>query len=211
RDLEFDDRVAEVVLQRGTLRRIVLENQDALVLIRDTQFLFGANHALGLDAANLARLEGLVLQLLGVAVDQAGAGKGEGDLLPLRDIRRAGNDGQATIFAGINVGEDKAVGIRMGLYIHDLTDVDLVPTRANLLDARGFETGHRQAGGKVGGRNVDVDQVLKPTIGYVHVLLIPFDESSTRYRSSLSAVSSAGHEVRRYGASDLCSWCSTRR
>ena len=68
RELDVEDVSPRTCGQRRADRRVLGQDEDALVLVGEAELLLGADHARGLDAADLRRLEHG--RLAGVAVDQ---------------------------------------------------------------------------------------------------------------------------------------------
>jgi hypothetical protein len=120
------------------------------MLVRDAELLFGADHPFRLNAADHARLERLDLRrrAVRVAVEEASAGERKHNLLPSRNVRCTGDDGQAMI-AGLDVGQDQPVRVGVLLDVADFGDEDLVaPHLADLRDLLGLETCHGEAVGQ---------------------------------------------------------------
>jgi hypothetical protein len=150
-DLELDYGLAEPVSEGEADRSRGVEDHDPLVLVGDAELLLRADHPLRGDAADDAGFERPICGRIGVAVDQAGAGKGEGDLLPGGNVRRAGDDLQP-VGAGLDRRQDEAVGVGVALDALDQADEDLVPRGADRFDFLRFESGHGQAMGQFGRR-----------------------------------------------------------
>ena len=173
-DVEREDRIAQVVDQRRPHRRIIRQDQVALVLLAQVELLLRADHPFGHDAANLVRLQLDDPALLAVAVHQPRAGEGEGHLRSLApaevlvDVRievgRARDDPQRRLAAVLDPHQGQPVGLRVPLHVQDLADVDLVPIPqlADLVDGLDFHPRQRQPLGQRRRREGEVDEVFEP-------------------------------------------------
>ncbi len=117
------------------------------MFLAQAEFLLRAGHAFGHDSANLARFKRLVFQFVGIRVDQASPGERKRDLLPLSDVRGAGDNGELML-TGFNVGEHEPVSIGMLRHAAHQAYKHVVPAVADMLDLLCLKTGHGHALGE---------------------------------------------------------------
>ena len=81
RQIDLKDLVAQVLTQRRAHGSILGQDKNAFVLLAQTQFKLGTDHAARFDAANLCLFQLLVWAgpLVGIGVEQERALAGEGD------------------------------------------------------------------------------------------------------------------------------------
>jgi len=148
--LQLQNDIPHEVGQRHADRCIVLQDDDALVLVGNAQFLEGADHGIGRDAANLRRLQFLEDFLLHMAVEQDGTAQGDHHLLPLvsdLDVGRTGDQRLGPAFPISDDGQREPIGIGMAFHFEDFADQDLVlvPHRSGFLCLDVQTIGRRQA------------------------------------------------------------------
>ena len=165
---DVEDGLAEHVGEGGADFEGVVEDEDALVFVGEAEFALRADHAGGLDAADLGFLE-LAGCAVAVGVDQFRALQGEGDGLAGGDVGCAADDGLGGVAAVVDGGEAEAVGVGVGLQGEDATDADAVaPAGAGAFDVLDFGTGHGEAVGELLDGEGDVDVVGEPGEGDLH-------------------------------------------
>ena len=127
-DVDFQNSVAHIFHQRPAGRGVVIQNDDALVLLGDAKLFFGANHRKGINPANFGALEGgeYLPGLVTVVKARAFTGIGHferfgqrSNALVLEQIGRAGQNHPFTR-AVVQAAQDQAVSIGVR---HDLIDL----------------------------------------------------------------------------------------
>ncbi len=161
------------------------------MILGDAEFLLGADHRVGLDAANGGALERCELQAVGMAVVQRGTLFGIRHLegrrelacaFEVEDIWRAGED-RVLLLAIKEIQQSQPVCVRMGHDLTNLGDDDLlaIPAEAAGLELAGLpgltlwkrqagvrdltdlQAGQGQLAGDVlDGEALEVDEVLQP-------------------------------------------------
>ena len=201
RQLDVEHDVAEDVLQRraGPVACVVLQQHDALVLVRESQLLFGADHASVGDAAQRAFLQTHAPRFCAVAVPKFCAFHGEGRpprrlqrplVTKLEEVARAGDALLQLVTAVIHHGQHEPVGVGVGAHLADGAQQDLVARpyqvirrrpahalhcalwQAQIVDGADLEAGQGQAFGEQLDRDVDVDQLAQPGKGNQHYVLL---------------------------------------
>ncbi len=177
---DVKDGVAHVLVERHTDRRVIVEDKDPCVLVRDAQLLLRADHSRRLDAADAGRLEDG--GLAGVAVDEAGADAGEGDLLPRRDVGRSTDYRHLLAATQVDGRQPQTVGVRVGVDAGNQPHGYALPVAADAVDGLDAEAGHGEPVGQLLGRKVDVYVFSQPAKGDSH----RFTQNCLRKRRSLA-------------------------
>ena len=97
---------------RGSVRLVGLQDQDAGVIGAQSQLVFGTNHALGAFAANLGRVDHQG-RAIGKGDRKRGANGGHEHFLPGGHIRSAADDLHGLTGADVDRTHRQAVGIGM--------------------------------------------------------------------------------------------------
>ena len=151
-------------------RRIVRQVQQAAMVVRQLQFLCGAQHSLRFDAAQLSDLD---LERLAVfARRQHGANQRARDLHPGAHVRRAADDGERGAGTGIDLADVEPVGIRMAGDFQHLGDHHAGKWRGDRHRFLDLESGHRQKMGELVGSQVRVGHRAQPVFRELHVLIL---------------------------------------
>ena len=119
RQLDGEQGVVEgqVIAQIGADRRVLGQHQEAAALVGDAEFLGRAQHAEGLDAAQLGRLD--------AEAGQVGAHQRAGDLDAGGGVGGAADDLQQLALPRVDLADAQLVGVGMLLGFDDLRDDDL--------------------------------------------------------------------------------------
>ncbi len=162
REFERDQRVIESkvaadVLADGCIGR---QGQQAAVIRGQPEFARRTEHAETLDAAHLGFLDCDARQL---RADQC-AGYDH----VLRHIRRAANDLQHAVLAGIDFAEFQLVSIGMLLGRQHARDDHIGKVGAGRTALLDFEAGHRQQMAQLVGRKRGIDEGAQPGFGKLH-------------------------------------------
>ena len=167
-------------------RRIVVEDDDALVFVAQAQFFFRTNHGVAQHAAQFGRLERHQHAAGLVAVVQCRAFFGKHDLRPvfesplsfqIKDVRRTGHNLMRFPHTVIDVGQHEPISVGMWPHLDDLGDDDLVPIpsefrarHADVLNVFDFESGQSQPPGQFFNRQRNLDVVFEPTDRNFHTV-----------------------------------------
>ena len=160
--LELDDehRVAEGVGERLPHGERPVEDEDAVVILSESELLFRAHHAFADDAADPPRLERQ--EPVAVAVPKRGADLGVRDDVARGEVRRTGDDGLLAAIAVVHRREEELVGVRMLLELRDAPHPDVLPAPARPLDAVDLGPAHVQLARDVVDRAAGVRVLLQP-------------------------------------------------
>ena len=137
RDVQFEaDVVHAEAYERRTSRDGIVENHDSTVVVRKTDFVFGANHAEAFDTANLGFLH---LELGAIREREFCANRGEHNRLTCCDVRGSANnlDGVRAVVHGSDV---QVIAIRVRIASENLCNEQLVIDLARFFHAFNFET-----------------------------------------------------------------------
>ena len=107
------------------------------MIVAEAEFVFGADHAARLDAADLGLFDH-------EAAGQSAAGQSHGNGLASGDIGRAANYG-VDCGADIDFADSQAIGVFVGVASLNTTDDYAVEALSEIIDALVFETSHGQA------------------------------------------------------------------
>ncbi|MEY3274856.1 MAG: hypothetical protein RL153_121, partial [Verrucomicrobiota bacterium] len=132
----------------------------------DAELVGGAHHAMGLDAADLADLDGEGLGVAGLGRER-GSGKDEGNLVAGLEVLGSADD-LALALSIVDAADGKAVGVGMGVPGKHMGDDDALELGGACLDALDFKPEHGEAFGEVGGRPIEVHEFLEPIEGDFH-------------------------------------------
>ena len=155
-DLEFEEGFFwEQFGDGGAGDRLGWQDEKALGVLGEFQFLGAAHHAFAFDAAEFA---GFDFEIAG----EDGAGEGEGDFVADFVVFRAADDLARVGGAVVDLANAEAVGVRVLFGGEDFGDDDFVDVSALLVDAGDFEAGAAEEGFEVAGRERAVDEVLEP-------------------------------------------------
>ena len=133
--------------------------------VPQAEFLRRTHHAVRLDPANLADLDGEGrLAWLG---GQGGARQNERHLVAGLEILRPADDLPLAL-AVIHPANGELVGIRVLVFGDDLGDDDAFKLAAELLHAFDLDADHRQPLGEFGGGPIELDVLLEPVKGDFH-------------------------------------------
>ena len=188
RDIQVKDHVAQVLLQRPALRRVLRQDQDALVVGAKGQLALGADHARRLHAADPGRLQRLHVSRPGV--DQARAHPGEGHLLPRGYVGSAAYDGQLLAFQA-DRRQPQAVRVGMWVNADHVSHKHVVPGAAHNLDAPNLCPGHSQPVGQLRRRQVNVYVLSEPGQRYFHSGLLTTGVGELKRLSELPLLTQA--------------------
>ena len=176
RDLEHEHIGGE----REHIRELVtgleeaIEHHDAVVLGPDRKLVLGQNHPLGLDPAQLGRLQ------LG-PVGHHRSGPRDRDRVSGAYVRRAADDLRRLAIADVDPAEAEAVGVRVRARLeHPTHNEPLERAHAVVLDALDLGPGHGQALGERARVFRRSAVVVKPFERYAH------QPNCSRKRMSLS-------------------------
>ena len=156
---QLQKSVAQRFLQGRANRRVVGQDDDALVLVADFQLGFRADHPRGHDAANARGFQ--LLAAPGVHIAQGGAGAGKADFLAGGHIGRAADHFQRRAVAGVNLAKGQRISVGMGPGRADIADDAALPTAAGDNFAN-FNAGHREPVSQLSGRQGQVNVFGKP-------------------------------------------------
>ena len=138
RNLEVNDHIVEPSGRgkRGADREVFVEHQNAVVAVAQPELVFGAEHALGCDAADFGFFD---LHPSG----QRSAGQGDGDGLPGHDIGCAADDG---VDPGphIDLADGQTVGVFVRATDIDAADDDALVARPEIFGSLECQAGHGQ-------------------------------------------------------------------
>ena len=154
-DVDVEDGVAVQVDEGQAERRIRGQDEDAVAVAGQAQFVARTEHAVGHHAHLLGPLDAPIAW-------QDGAGQGHGDALAGGDVRRATHDLQRLTAPDGHPGERQAVRARVAFHAQQLADDDVLPVRAPCLDVRDVHAQQGQALGQRLRRVLDVDVVAEP-------------------------------------------------
>jgi hypothetical protein len=162
RDLDLEHVVGRAHQRAdvGAEGRAFAHDPDAVVVLRETQLGARADHALALDAAELAALDLEVAR-------QHGADAREGDGLAGGHVRRAADDAPM-LAAVVDDADGELVGVGVLLLGEDLRDHDAAEGRSEVLDAGDLEAELEQGRGHLGGREPEIDMDLEPVRRDLH-------------------------------------------
>ena len=147
-DVDFETGVGldfVVVFGEGAYGYVVGEDDDAVVVGADADFVFGAYHAVGWDSAELGGLDGEGV----VAVVEGGANGSDDDFLAGGDVCGSANDVEWLIGADVDGGDVEVVGIGMGdagEYFSDDEALEAAFDALGLLHPIDFESNGREEG-----------------------------------------------------------------
>ena len=166
-------RVAEVLPQGRPDGRVIGEDHDPSVLLREAEFPLRADHPLGSDAADFGGFK-RDRPVASLAVAKLRADEGDGHLDAGHadgDVRRPRHHLQR-IVAEIHGDEGQLVGIGVTPDTGDFADEDpfAIPVTTDLGDIFDFEAGEGQPLGEFGHGNLDGDEVLEPFQRHFHEL-----------------------------------------
>ena len=152
-------RPAEILGERLAHAGVGREDEQSLDGVRQPQFLGGAHHAVGLDAANLAHLDrhGSFARLGG----QRHAGQDQRDFIAGREILRAADD-LPLAPAVLDAAHRELVGVGMLIACNDLRHHDAVTFAADFDHAFDLDSQHGQPLGEFRGRPVEIHVLLEP-------------------------------------------------
>jgi len=140
----------------GAGRRGGRQDQQALGILRQAQFLRAAQHSLALDAAQLADLDCKISC-------QHGPRQGQRDLVAGLVILRPANDLARMPAAVVHAAHAQPVGVRVRVGFENLGDDDVWKIRAARLDRRDLETRAREQLDECFDTAVPGDVILEPT------------------------------------------------
>ena len=154
----------EIFLGRCPDNSVLGKDHDAGVVLAYPELVLGADHAEGLDPADLGLLD---LEVPG----KDGADPGEEDLLAGGHVGGAANHGHRLRGAVIHLGDMEMVRVRVWLALEDLGHHDSGQSSGNLLrllygidlDA---DVGHRL--GHTGGSQVKLEIIFQPIVRELH-------------------------------------------
>ena len=137
----------------------------------DAYLVFGANHAVGFDAAQLGAFDGEGL----VAVVELGSEGGDDDFLSGGDVGCAADYLDGVFTGGEADGADvHVVGIGVGLAGEDFADDESVEASFDGFDgfdAACFQPDGGERGGYFVGVEVEVDVFFQPVVRDVHIVV----------------------------------------
>ena len=119
----------QVILCRRTGNGAWVEDHDSLVGSSNAKFVFGTDHSVALDAADLALLH---LHLLTALANDCSDGS-QKDLLPRCYVRRTANHLKRLSGTDIDLGHMKVVAVRMHLTLDHFPYDDSGQSAGNLL------------------------------------------------------------------------------
>ena len=157
-ELQVQHGVAQVLRQRLPQGRVVGQDDDAGVVVAQSQLQFGADHPLGFDAPDARRRQGLVPSAVGVVEERPDPG--EADLLSLGHVGRPA-DHFHFVRAGGDGAEAEPVGVGMRAHGGHAAHEYIAPS-ADFLHLAHLHASHGEPVGQVGGREVHFDVLPEP-------------------------------------------------
>ena len=133
------------------------------------EFAAGADHAVGLDAAQGAFMDRHAAFDLGLAVERTGyvaAVECDRHLDARFDVRRAADDLDRRFLADIHHADGKALCIGMLFAFDDFTDDNAFDAAAGVVDFFQVGTGHDHLGHVFVGIHLDICIIFQPCNGY---------------------------------------------
>ena len=165
-DGEFQVVQSKVIAEILADRRVVRQFHQAGVFFRQFQFARGAQHALRLDAAQLAHLDFKRFAI--GARRQHGARHRADDFQARAHVRRAADDVEHGARADIDLAHIQAVRIRMFFHLQDQAHHHVRERRGDRIDVLDFETGHGQQMGQFVRSHLRIDHGTEPVFGKLH-------------------------------------------
>ena len=154
---------------------ILGQHDNAVVTLANAYLVLGTNHAVRLDAAQLAFLYRETL----VAVVELGAQRGNDHLLPCLDIGRAAYDLFGFTLSEVDGADVHVVAVGMGLAGQHLADDDAFQTALDalyFLHAIDLQSYAGQGGSHFLSSQVEIDILAKPFIRNIHKINLLFDD-----------------------------------
>ncbi len=191
REFEREDVVVELQVGAHVLAhgRVVGQDEQAAVVVRQFELARRAEHALAFHAAQLAEFD---LEAFAVGLRrQRGADHRTRHLDSRAHIGRAAHDVQARARSCIDLAYAQAVGVRVARDFEHLRDDDTGERRRGRARLFHFHARHREQLGQLGAAEVGVAELAQPGFGELHGGL---------WRVSQIATGSASR-LRRTGAS----------
>ena len=147
--------------------RVRRQDDDAVAVLTEVEFLLRAHHALAHDAEDLALLDDERLLLAGLQ-RQREVRQNDRHLVARLMVRRAADDGALALAVGDAVDGELVRAGDLVLGEH-LPDDDARKLAAELLHALDFEAEHGEALRELLGRPVEINVLLEPVKGDFHV------------------------------------------
>ncbi len=155
-DLEFENGFGrENLRERSSGNGLRRQNQKALRVLGEAEFLRAAHHALALDAAELAWLD---FKIAG----QDGAGQGERNLVSDLVVFCAADDLAGMLRAVVHLANAESVGVRVLDGFEDFGDDNLVDRNATLEDRSDLKPRATEEGFQIGRRKLAVHKITEP-------------------------------------------------
>ncbi len=160
-DVDVEDRVAVQLGQARADGRVARQDQDAVGVGGQTQFVARAEHPVAGDAHLLGPLDPSV-------AGQDRAGQGHRDPLAGGDVGRAADDLEDLAGPHGHAGQRQPIGARVLLDAEQLADDDVAPVRSPRLEALDLHPEQGQALGEDRRIEVDVDVLAQPAQRHPH-------------------------------------------
>jgi hypothetical protein len=142
---------------------VVVEADDALVIVGKLELHGRAEHAVRLGAADHALFEHHVL------AGNVGAGEGKDRLHAGDGVRRAADDVDDLAGAGVDPADLELIGVGMFLGGNDVGDDEILEPGALVGDALDLEADRRQRLGNRRRIGIGVEMLLEPVEGELHL------------------------------------------
>ena len=172
RELEGEQRIVELqhLAHVGADRRIGREFEQAAVVVAELELARRAQHALALDAAQLAELdeEGLAV----VARRQLGADQRQRHLDADARVGRAAHDVEQGALPRVDLAHAQAIGVGMLHRFLDLADHDLGEGRRHRPALFDLEAAHRERLGQFGAGKRRVAELAQPGLWKLHLVVL---------------------------------------
>ena len=170
RELEREEQIVERedVADIGTQGRIVVQLQQSLVVFAELEFARRAEHALALDATQLAELDQEGLAIL--TGRQLGPHQRAGHLDADARVGRTADDVEQRIPADVDLAYAQAVRVGMLHGLLDLADDDAAERRRHGASLFDFEAAHGERLGQFGTGQRRVAELAQPGLGKLHSL-----------------------------------------
>ena len=153
-----------------------IQHHDAGMVVSDAQFIFRADHAEAVHAADAGFLD---LEFAAVVGRELRTDGGQQDFLALRHVGRTADHLHQLGGAGVEPGDVEMVGIGMFRTFDDFRHDDAGEAARNLFHS--LHVLHFQAGGGKGGRNllrrqVKLQVILQPIKRDIHIANVLFEQ-----------------------------------
>ena len=149
--------------------RLVVEREQAFVVVGELELARRAQHAAALDAADLADLDPERLARALLRRRQLGADQRARRLHAGAHVGRAADDGERLGRADVDLADAQAIGVRVRRDRQHLGDDDAAERRRDRAQVLDLEPGHRQPLGELGRADRRIAELAQPGFGELHV------------------------------------------